>query len=64
MKKNKKFNTAEIIMVIFCGSGISLMAAQKFIESEYNLLMIAIALNGIGIMAFLYNQGQSKKINK
>ena len=63
MKEKKKFNTAEIIMVIFCGLGISLMVAQKFIESEYNLFMIAIALNGVGIMAFLFNQGESKKVD-
>lgn len=60
MKKNKNFSTAEIIMIIFCGLGISLMVAQKFIESEYNLFTIAIALNGIGIFAFLYNHGKSK----
>jgi len=37
------------------------MVANKFIESDLNLFMIAIALNGIGIMAFLlYSRNQSK----
>lgn len=61
MKEKKEYTTAEIVMIIFCSLGISLMVAQKFIDSEYNLFSIAIALNGIGIMAFLYNNN-SKKI--
>jgi len=56
MKVKKKFSTAEIIMLFFCSAGLSLMVANKFIESDLNLFMIAIALNGIGIMAFLYSR--------
>jgi len=56
MKDKKKFSTAEIIMLIFCSSGLLLMVANTFIESDLNLFMIAIALNGIGIMAFLYSR--------
>ena len=56
MKEKKKYTTAEIVMIVFCSLGISLMAAQKIIDTEYNLFTIAIALNGIGIMAFLYSR--------
>ena len=59
MKKTKKYTTAEIIMVIFCSLGISLMVAQKFIDTEINLFSIALALNGIGIMAFLFGKKSS-----
>ena len=62
MKEKKKYSTAEIVMVIFCSLGCLLMVAPKFIETELNLFSIATALNGIGIMAFLYSQN-SKKIN-
>lgn len=56
MKEKKKYTTAEIVMLVFCGLGCSLMVVQKFIESELDLFTIAIALNGIGIMAFLYSR--------
>ncbi len=56
MKEKKKYTNAEIIMIIFCTLGISLMVAQKFIDTELNLFTISIALNGIGIMAFLYSR--------
>ncbi len=56
MKEKKKYTTAEIIMLIFCSLGCSLMIVPKFIDTELNLFSIAIALNGIGIMAFLYSQ--------
>jgi len=62
MKEKKKYTAAEIIMLIFCTLGCSLMVAPKFIESEFNLFPIAIALNGIGIMAFLYST-QSNKVD-
>ncbi len=60
MKKKKKYTTAEIIMLIFCSSGLLLMMAPKFIETELNLFSIALALNGIGIMAFLYSRKSDK----
>lgn len=60
MNEKKKYATAEIIMIIFCSSGLLLMIATKFIETELNLFSIALALNGIGIFAFLYSQ-KSKK---
>ena len=60
MKEKKKYTRAEIVMLIFCALGISLMAVSSFIETEVNLFSIAIALNGIGIMAFLYSQRSSK----
>lgn len=60
MKEKKKYTTAEIIMLIFCTLGCSLMVAQKFIESDLNLFSIALALNGIGIFAFLYSQKSDK----
>ncbi|MFK7983396.1 MAG: hypothetical protein AB8G86_25670 [Saprospiraceae bacterium] len=56
MKEKKKYTTAEIIMLIFCSSGCLLMMAPKFIDSDLDLFSIALALNGIGIMAFLYSQ--------
>lgn len=56
MKEKKKYSTAEIVMLVFCSSGCLLMVAQKFIESEVDLFPIALALNGIGIMAFLYSR--------
>ena len=48
-------------MIIFCSVGCLLMVAPKFIETEYNLSSIAVALNGIGIVAFLYSQNSKKK---
>lgn len=60
MKEKKKLSTAEIIMVIFCGLGCSLMVAQKFIESEWDLFTLAITLNGIGIAALLYSMNSKK----
>lgn len=56
MKKKKKFTTAELIVLVFCSLGISLLVASKFIESEYNLSSIALALNGIGIVALLFRK--------
>lgn len=56
MKEKKKYTTAEIVMIVFCGLGCSLLVAQKFIESDLDLFSIAIALNGIGIMALLYSR--------
>jgi len=59
-KEKKKLTTAEIIMIVFCSLGLLLMVAQNFIETELNLFSIALALNGIGIFAFLFSQ-KSKK---
>jgi len=56
VKEKKKLSTAEVIMVIFCSSGLLLMVANTFIESDLDLFGIAIALNGVGIMAFLYSR--------
>ena len=60
MKAKKKYSIVEIIMVIFCSLGCLLIVAPKFIETELNLFTIAIALNGVGIMAFLYSQESNK----
>jgi len=43
-------------MVIFCSAGLLLMMANKFIDTEVDLFIIAIALNGIGLMAFLFGK--------
>ena len=53
---NKKFNTAEIITIVFCSLGCLLMTAPLFLENGKDYFPIAIALNGIGIMAMLYNR--------
>lgn len=36
------------------------MLLTRIIGSEYNLFAIGLALNGLGIMAFLYNQSAKK----
>jgi hypothetical protein len=64
MKAKKKYSIVEIIMVIFCSLGCLLIVAPKFVETELNLFTIAIALNGVGIMAFLYSQNQIKLIRQ
>jgi len=56
MNEKKKYSTAEIVMLIFCSLGCLLMMAPIFLENGKDLFSIAIALNGIGIMAFLYSR--------
>ena len=63
MKDKKKYSTALIIAAVLCLIGCTLIVLQKFIESEMNLFMIGIAINGIGIMIFLFGikSGQESK---
>lgn len=56
MKEKKKYTTPEIVMLIFCASGCLLMVAPKFIDTAYNLFPLALALNGIGLAAFVYSR--------
>jgi hypothetical protein len=57
MKENKKHSTAELVSVVFCAIGCLLLVAQAFIETEFDLFSIALALNGIGVVAFLFGRG-------
>jgi len=58
MEDNRKYKIIEIVAVVFCFAGCSLLLAQKFIETDYNLFDISLALNGIGIAAFLYSRNK------
>jgi len=60
MKENKKYSTAEIVCLIFCSLGCLLMMAPIFFKSGTDMFFVAIALNGIGLMAFLYSRKSNK----
>ncbi len=56
MKEKRKYTLAEKVMVIFCSTAMLLMLANKFIDTEVDLFIIAIALNGVGLAAFLFGK--------
>jgi hypothetical protein len=60
MKESKKHSKAEIVAVVLCALGCLLLVGQAFIETEFDLFSIALALNGLGIVAFLFGRGTEK----
>ncbi|MDF1697337.1 MAG: hypothetical protein P1U56_15950 [Saprospiraceae bacterium] len=53
MEENKNRKYLNIIAVVFCALGLSMLVASRFIETEINLQMIGLVLNGIGLIAFV-----------
>ncbi|MFK8163196.1 MAG: hypothetical protein AB8H12_12090 [Lewinella sp.] len=60
MEEKKKTSSLEMIAVVFCGLGCLLVVGYAFIETELDLFSIALALNGIGIVAFLFGRNSEK----
>lgn len=64
MKESKKYSTAKWVAFIFCALGCTLFFVQAFVKSEYDLFTVAIALNGIGLFAFLFGRKSEKVSGK
>ncbi len=62
MAQNKKTSPLEIFMVVCCALGITLIILPKFIETTMDLATIGMAINGIGIFAFLRVMSNKSKI--
>ncbi len=60
MKEKKKYSRLEIVALVFCVLGCSLLLANKFIESDLDLFPYALGLNGIGIVALLFGKKSDK----
>jgi len=56
MKEKRKYPLAEKVMIVFCSAAMLLMMASIFIDTEISLFNIALLLNGVGIMAFVFGK--------
>lgn len=61
MNNSQKIKLLSIAQVIFCAVGLALMWISRSSDDSSNLFMIGSAINGIGIVTFLYTQNAMKK---